>query len=356
MPFFLLLSVAEAYPQEGDRSRLLHELTERNTRIDDGFQVEYDVELRLLEEPRPAKTVHIGGFRIESLISGWSGVHAWENNRAKFYHSTTVESLSDRPELPTSVLSDGKNFYMIRHETEIARVTRNWEAGRYPKEQSPEEELYLELLGRRSDREGWGVTMRADERPGYADVVRCLADESYASSTTQRGNKHLFLLEYPGVDRLVLDPEMGGAIVEREFYWQRPGREGISTSYECSDFESVNGVWLPRAASIRYWSRESPSRAIVQADLTVKKIGLVPNPSLFEVPVDQIRGFLDADRMTTVRAEPLNGRTIREFLDSAPIADSVRPGVRMPVIVLMVGIMFVVSGVLIWKRQRSREV
>lgn len=347
-----------------DRTDLVREIASVRSQITHGLHIRYSVDQHFVTDSVDSWVVHVGGSTSgNELVPFWRAEHAHaDGNRAMYHLTTTSKSLSSEDDVQQTIkVLGGEIGYILHSENGLARVLRGASLERDRELLNPDEELYKEILGLESLRQDIGQTIRGFKNPEPYDLLTVAKDEAYViESAGAPYGEMVVVLEKPTVDRIWLDGSRNYAIVRRERYWG--SGKPLQTVFVNSDFERVDNLWLPKSSTIDYYSHPdtrdlSPSEVVVRAVLTVQHLSLALPALIFQPNLDAIVGVMDVERDgNLVKLQPLEGRTMGEFLDAAKLHEDVAPDLRLShytIILLNVG---AVAAFLLYRyRRRSRS-
>jgi len=344
-----------AQANEFRRAEMARAVEQWQAPIRERFLVHYGVKQKLVADREPAASLHVGDSVMEESSSNtWGSIHAWDRPRKQFYHFTSSELIDETAPVHQGILSDGKLLYRVRgSDRAVVHASRKLNTDYSLKVRTPQEDLYRQLLGMESIRQGWGVTLKGNHWQYSFEVTDAIRSSEYQiSAKTVEGEKRV-IVENPGVDHIELLPNKNFAIASRTCYW-KPPRSGIRTQYDVTEFEKLNPrTWVPRTVVVRYYDRAEGTKAIFESNLTTQTASLTPPEEFFQLQTARVRTFFDEDRGMTVRMEPLKGRSVRELLDAASPRDRYAGRSTFLWLVVLLNIALVLIVVYLWRRRRS---
>ncbi|WP_168566367.1 hypothetical protein [Crateriforma spongiae] len=329
---------------------------EKFEKVNRQFQVSYVVTQKFVGEAERFAPAHVGSNgTMERLALKWSAVHAWDRPSKKYYHQLGAGASADvpfaKPDGRRSLMSDGELAYRLTGAGDGIHATRDIDSTLNDPTRVGSDDLYRELLGMVSVRDGFGVKLRDPALEKYVSLLDILHEGSYAATWVTRRDERMLRLADEGRDEIFLDPARNFALVERAHYWKTfPGE--VRTSLIVESFEEVEPkIWMPVRVKLEYFSQPPSSAPVVEAILVASKISLTPDPMYFRLPIENAPGIIDEDRGIAVDMADLEGKSVREFLDSQPLAEGSRGFFSAPVLFVVLS-SFLLVAFLIFRRRR----
>lgn len=170
-----------------------------------------------------------------------------------------------------------------------------------------------------------------------------------------------WIVQWPGMDRIALDPERGFALVSRSYHWG-PGKPARSRFVNSGFREVQPGLWLPFAvtettfASIHAEQQTLWGKATALSEYKVKSIEFNQVPdSLFDVRLSPNTRVIDTVRKLqySTPANP-DADALSDALAEA-ILQSRSRGALVKWIVIGAGIALVICAALYWRWRRTRS-
>lgn len=325
-------------------------------KVNHQFQVSYVVTQEFVGEAERFAPAHVGSNgTMESLALKWSAVHAWDWPSKKYYHQLGAGASAvvpfAKPDGRRSLMSDGELAYRLTGVGDGIHATRDIDSTLNDPTRVGSDDLYRELLGMVSVRDGFGVKLRDPALEKYVSLLDILHEGSYAATWVTRRDERMLRLADEGRDEIFLDPARNFALVERAHYWKAfPGE--VRTSFIVESFEEVEPkIWMPVRVKLEYFSQPPSSAPVVEAILVASKISLTPDPMYFRLPIENAPGIIDEDRGIAVNMADLEGKSVREFLDSQPLAEGSRGFFNAPVLFVVLS-SFLLVVFLVFRRRR----
>jgi len=304
---FLVASTQSTFAQESiSRRNIENKIREDQGLLTTAFWVKFKVEQT--DFGRDFENfVHVSGSS-DSPATRWFGEHAHETNGKRFDYTSIAAERTDKKF--SAKIGDGECCYGQSDLADLINVYRGSDVA-FRNYLLPEEDLYREIIGMDSRRQDVGITVKGFRSAEPYNIAQIASDASFKFENTERAT---YCFSKTGVESVWLDESKGYSVVRVERFVN-----GVpAVTIENSQFELIgSALWLPRKSVITYY--DVAGIKVAKATLQVQSLSLSPPAELFKPQFDKFPGLCDVEKgFNPVKLGPLKGKSMIEFLDSAP--------------------------------------
>ncbi|MGC8639201.1 MAG: hypothetical protein ACP5XB_04905 [Isosphaeraceae bacterium] len=330
--------------------------------------VKYHISRKVLREDPALSEAHLPGPGKGRPCLSWRTELARKGERTYGVTTTADRKIPNRKAPNTIVkIFDGLRGWSLTGGLPDARMLRGNMLAAHWRVLVPEEEIYLEVNGLESARQGWGITFRGGETDTFsvADAFG-KGEYSIAPAPSQVDGKKCILLERPGLDKVWIDPSRGYALLKREWNWAKgkPLKVRITNS---ELREESKGLWLPYHSLVEYCSKSdaTPGLVCMTTDLVVDELSTSVPDSIFVPEIAVGATVWDYENNTSWSMPPREGKSFEKIIEESrfhlrrsPIRTAVppnRPSAPTIVAIVVVNLLVVVGLAVYLLRRRRRR-